>query len=159
MFFNLIKEIYRLRQELNRLLDNVFHSMKEINRLRRETNRFLSKGMLNIYWKVTIDTFSKLPLSGFKKFGTRSVLWSSNSCRYHWILKLLVVTCKSDVFQHNCVYLFYYFNFERTYDVLKSNSPCILLKKNIYFNKNQAEWKIETPTHSFREKNLMLQLI
>ena len=49
MFFNLIKEIYRLRQELNRLLGNVFHSIKEINRLRREANRFLSKGMLNIY--------------------------------------------------------------------------------------------------------------
>ena len=83
MVLNLIKEIYRLRQELNKLLGNVFHSIKEINRLRREINRLLSKEMLNIYLKVTIDTLSKLPLSKFKKFGTRSVLWSTNSRRYH----------------------------------------------------------------------------
>ena len=30
-------------------------------------NRLLSKGMSNIYLKVTIETFSKLPFSGFKK--------------------------------------------------------------------------------------------
>ena len=27
----------------------------------------------------------------------------------------------------NCVWLFYYFNFERSYDVLNSKSPCFLL--------------------------------
>ena len=35
MFFNLIKEINRLRQEIMRLLSNVFNSVKEINRLRK----------------------------------------------------------------------------------------------------------------------------
>ena len=55
--------------------------------------------------------------------------------------------------------LFYYFNFERSYGSLKSNSPCILLNKNINFNKNETEPKMENPTHSFREANLALQLM
>ena len=50
-----------------------FNSIKEINRLRKEINRLLSKGMSNIYLKVTIETFSKLRFSGFKKFVTSSV--------------------------------------------------------------------------------------
>ena len=55
-------------------------------------NRLFSKRMSNIYLKVTIETFSKLRFSGFKKFVTRSVLGSSNSRRYHGILKLLVAS-------------------------------------------------------------------
>ena len=42
--------------------------VEEINRLRKEINRLLSKEMSNIYLKVTIETFSKLQFSGFKKF-------------------------------------------------------------------------------------------
>ena len=57
------------------------------------------------------------------------------------------------------MWLFYYFNFERNYDVLKSKSPCSLLNKNINFNKNGTESKMENPTHSFRETKLVLQLI
>ena len=53
----------------------------------------------------------------------------------------------------------YYFNFERNYDVLQSKSSCILLDKNINFNKNETESKMGNPTHSFRETNLVLQLI
>ena len=34
-------------------------------------NRLLSKGMSNIYLKVTIEAVSKLQFSGFKKFFTR----------------------------------------------------------------------------------------
>ena len=49
------------------------------------------------------------------------------------------------------MWLLYYFNFERKYDVLKSKSPCILLNKNINFNKNQMKLEIENPTNSFRE--------
>ena len=56
------------------------------------------------------------------------------------------------------MWLFYCFNFERNY-VLKSKSPCILLNKNINFNKNDMELKLENPTHSFRENDLVLQLI
>ena len=50
-----------------------FNSIKEINRLRKEINRLLSKGMSNIYLTGTNETFSKLRFSGFKKFVTRLV--------------------------------------------------------------------------------------
>ena len=76
---------------MNRWLSNVFSSVKEINRLRKQLSRLLSKRMPNIYLKVTIDTFSELRFSGFKKSVTKSVLGNSNSCRY-WILKLFVAT-------------------------------------------------------------------
>ena len=55
------------------------------------------------------------------------------------------------------MWLFYHFNFERSYDVLKSKSPCILLNKNVNFNKNETKSKMEDRTHSFREMNLMLK--
>ena len=57
------------------------------------------------------------------------------------------------------MWLFYYFNFERSYDVLKSKSPCTFLNKNTEFNKNEMESTMENPTDSFRETNLVLQLI
>ena len=57
------------------------------------------------------------------------------------------------------MWLFYYFNFERNYDFLKSKSPCILMNKNIKFNKNKTESKMENPTHRFGEMNLVLQFI
>ena len=63
-----------------------------------------------------------------------------------------------DVWEQNCVWLFYYFSFERSY-VLKSKSPCMLLDKNINFNKHETESKMENPTHSLREAKLVLQLI
>ena len=50
LFFTSVKEINKLRKEINRLLGK-----EEINRLRREINRLLSKGMLNVYSKVTIE--------------------------------------------------------------------------------------------------------
>ena len=51
------------------------------------------------------------------------------------------------------------FNFERNDDVLEPKSPCILLNRNINFNKNETESKVENPTHNFRETNIALQLI
>ena len=57
------------------------------------------------------------------------------------------------------MWFIYCFNFERSYDVLKSKSPCILLKKNINFNQFKTESKMGNPTHSFREKNLVPQPI
>ena len=108
-----------------------FNSIKEISRLKKEINRLLSKGMSNIYLKVAIVTFLKLRFSEFKKF----------------------------VWEQNCVWLFYCFNFERNGDVLKSKSACGLFSKNISFNKNETEPKMESSTHSFRETKLMFQLI
>ena len=48
------------------------------------------------------------------------------------------------------MWLFYYFDFKRNYDVLKLNDPCILLNKEIRFNKNETESKLEKP-QSFKE--------
>ena len=59
----------------------VFNLIKEINRLRSEINRLLSKGVSKIYLKPTTETFSKLRFSGLQKFVTRSVLRRSNSRR------------------------------------------------------------------------------
>ena len=57
------------------------------------------------------------------------------------------------------MWLFYYFNFERNYDFLKSKGSCILLNKNVNFIKNGTESKMENSTRSFRETNLGLHLI
>ena len=57
------------------------------------------------------------------------------------------------------MWLFYYRNFERNYDALKSNSPWILLNKYKSFNENETESKIKNPTQSFTETKLVLQLI
>ena len=37
-------------------------------------------------------------------------------------------------------------------------SPCILLNKNTCYNKNEMESKMENPTNSLKETNLVLQL-
>ena len=58
--------------------------------------------------------------------------------------------------EQNCVWLFFYFNFERNYYLLKLKSPCILLSKNINFNKNKTE--LREMRHGFREMNLKVQL-
>ena len=79
-----------------------------------------------------------------KVLSTGQFVGSSNSHRYHWILKILISTEQSEVWEKKYERLFYYFNFERNNYVLKSKSPFISLNKNIYFNKNEKErkWKI-----------------
>ena len=48
----------------------------------------------------------------------------ANSCAYVW--------------EQSCASFFYYYNFERNYDVLKSKSPCFYWKKT----KQNRKWKI-----------------
>ena len=57
MFFNLIKEMIRLRKEINRILNKrmLLIQLKEANSLRKEINMLLSKGMSNIYLKCTVE--------------------------------------------------------------------------------------------------------
>ena len=52
------------------------------------------------------------------------------------------------------MWLFCYLNFERNYDVLKARNRCILLNKNINFNKNETESKIENP-HKTSERRAL----
>ena len=54
--------------------------------------------------------------------------------------------------EQNCEWLFYYFDFQRNFDILKLKSSYILLKKDINFNKNKTELKIENPTQFQRDK-------
>ena len=49
------------------------------------------------------------------------------------------------------MWLFYYFNFERSYDVLKWKSSCILLSKNINLIKAEWNWKWKIP-HTVLER-------
>ena len=77
-----------------------FSSIKEINKLLEEINRLLSKGISSICFKVTIE--KKWHIQNFDFISSKSLspgqfLESSNSCRYHWIFKLLVATWKSEV--------------------------------------------------------------
>ena len=123
-------------------------------------NRLLSKGIFNIHLKVTIDKnwrSQNFDFLSLKNLSPGEFLRSYKSCRY-WTLKLLA-TLKSDDWEENLMWIFCYFNFERNYDILKSNSPCILLNKNINFNGNETESKMENLTHSCRETNLVFQLI
>ena len=72
-----------------------FNSVKEINRLRKEINRLLSKGMSNIYLKVTIEKnwrSQNFDFLGLKNLSPGQFFGSSISCRYNWILKLLAAT-------------------------------------------------------------------
>ena len=54
------------------------------------------------------------------------------------------------------ILFFSYFIFEENYGVLKSKNPCFFLNKSINFHKNEAESKMENPTHNFREINLVI---
>ena len=56
--------------------------------------------------------------------------------------------------KHGCGF-FFYFYFESDYDVLKSNSPCFLLNKNIKFKKNETKSKMENFSSS---KNCQLKV-
>ena len=50
-----------------------YNSIKEINRLKKETNRLLSKGMSNIYLKVTIEKRSHTQNCDFKSLKSLQV--------------------------------------------------------------------------------------
>ena len=51
------------------------------------------------------------------------------------------------------MWLLYYFNVEGNYDILKSMRPCMLLNKNINFNKTETKLKIEMPSAHIRIAN------
>ena len=84
--------------------------------------------MSNICFKITLEKnwpFQNFDFANLKNCSPGQFLGSSNSRRYHWMSKLLVATYKLEVWEQKGVWVFYYFNFERIYDVSKSKSPCI----------------------------------
>ena len=116
--------------------------------------------MSNIYLKVTIETFSKLRFSRFKIFLTIATFWETLTDADINEFETFLLELKNQLSGSKTVCgFFYYFNFERNYDILKSNSPWILLKKKINFNENETELKMENSTNLFRETNLARQLI
>ena len=125
-----------------------FSSIKEINRL-------ISKRMSNIYLKVTIEKnwhSENFDFLSLKSSSPVEFLRSSNSRRYQWIFKLLVAIKKSEVWEQNCVRLFFYFDFERNYVVLKSKSPCFLLNKYIETESKKENLVQKQPPDVFCEK-------
>ena len=125
-----------------------FSSIKEINRL-------ISKRMSNIYLKVTIEKnwhSENFDFLSLKSSSPVQFLRSSNWRRYQWIFKLLVAIKKSEVWEQNCVRLFFYSDFERNYVVLKSKSPCFLLNKYIETESKKENLVQKQPPDVFCEK-------
>ena len=73
--------------------------------------------MPNIYLNVTIEKNWRSQNFKFKKFVIRSAFGE---------LQLTQISFNFKILLENCVWLFYYFNFESNYDVLKS-------KKTMHF--------------------------
>ena len=122
-----------------------FNSIKEINRLRKEINRLWCKGMSSIYLKVIIETFSKLRFSEFKKFVTRSIYEELQLTQILLNFKTFCYNLKTRGLGAKLRVAFLLLSFERNYDVLKSKSPCILLNKDITLikTKQSRKWKIQ----------------
>ena len=132
-----------------------FHSIKEINRLRKGINRNVRNVKylcISYYWERL--TFLKLRFFKFKNFVSRSVFGELQPTQ---ISSNFITSCCNLKIRGLRAKLFNYFNFERNCDVIKSKSSCILLNRNINFNKNETEPKMENSTHCFRETNLVLQ--
>ena len=55
------------------------------------------------------------------------------------------------------MWLSYYVNIERNYDVLKAKSACFFVEQKYkLYNKNEAKSKMENTTDSFREMKFQL---
>ena len=103
-------------------------------------------------WKTTFTTEKNWRSQNFDFFNFVSFLNSKIRLQVSFCCNLKITGLEAKM----CVWLFYYFNFQRNYSVLKSKSLHFLLNKNINFNKNETESKMENPTQSFRETNLEL---
>ena len=120
-----------------------FNTNEEINRLRKEISRLLSKGISNIYLKVTIE--KKWPTQNFyfKSFLKKFVSLSSVSSTHADIIEFSTVLNFQFVlnFQLNCsnlkikglevklclaLLLFY---FERNYDALNPKESMIFVEQ------------------------------
>ena len=92
-------------------------------------NRLISNGMSSIYLKVTIEKHwcpQNFDFISLENLSPRRFFGSSNSRRYHEILKLLIPTQKSE---------------SASKIILISEGNIMFLDKNINFNKTKRYWK------------------
>ena len=101
--------------------------------------------MSNIYVKITIEKKWRTHDFHFLSLKSSSPQTSCSNLKIRGLAAKLWVD-------------FLFFHFERNYDVSKSKGPWFLLNKNMNFNKNQKESKMNNPAHSCREINRALQL-
>ena len=135
-----------------------FSSVKEINRSLKDMNRLLSRGMSNIYLKVTIEKIWHTQNFNFLSVKSSSPVSGD--------LQLTQISLKYQIFLFQLknqrsgskrVWVLYYFYFESNYDGSKSKSPCFLWNKNINFNKSKT---IENgKSHTQEVMNLAFQLV
>ena len=98
----------------------------------------------------------KIQFSKLEKFVSKSVFGELERTQISLNFKTSFRNLLSEVWEQNCVWLFYYFNFERSHNVLKSKIPCILLNKNINFNKHETESKWKIPHTVFERQTLCI---
>ena len=108
------------------------------------------------YWEKL--TFSKFRFSKFKKFVFRPVFEELQLTQISLNFKTSCYNLKIRGLVAKLLWIFYNFNFERKYDVLKS--PCILLNKNINFNKNGKSHTqfLKDELNSYKNHKIKLKL-
>ena len=127
-----------------------------------EINGLLSKGMSSIYLKVTVEKKWRTQNSNFlssKSSFPGQFLGSSNSCGYHWLLKLLVENLKIRGLVAKLCLAFLLFLFWKELWSFNVKESMLFVNKNIKFNKNETKTKIENPTHSFRKMSHVFQFV
>ena len=123
-------------------------------------NRLISKEMSKIYLNVTIK--KNWPFQNFDLLSLKICFHVSfwRAPTHADIIQfqnfLLQPKNQSSESKTMCGFCF---DIERNHGDFKSKKPCILLNKNINFNENETKLKMENSIHSFREVNLVLQLM
>ena len=123
-------------------------------------NRLISKEMSKIYLNVTIK--KNWPFQNFDLLSLKICFHVSfwRAPTHADIIQfqnfLLQPKNQSSESKTMCGFCF---DIERNHGDFKSKKPCILLNENINFNENETKLKMENSIHSFREVNLVLQLM
>ena len=114
--------------------------------------------MPNIYLKVTIEknwcsqNFDYLSLKIHLQVSFWEAPTHADASELNFLLQLKIKSWSKSV----CGFIILIL---KGFYVLKSNSPYFLLNRNINFNQIETEFKIKNPTHTFRDLNVVLQLI
>ena len=94
--------------------------------------------MSNIYLKITIEKnwrFQNFDFVSLKNWSSVQFFGAPTQADTIEFENFWSQLKNQRLWEENCVWLFYYNNLEGNYDVLKSKSPCILLKKKFNIKK------------------------